>query len=547
MRRLLTVMALLAQTAILAAANDNIRQLYQTLDSLIERYDQLTADKERRIQAIKTGASAVLNMTEEQKYDLNLRLYEEYVAYKFDSAYYYIGKNVDALRGSADHDHFAVSAVRMAHILGVSGLFDRARQLLDEVEPDRLSNEVKIEYYKQQAEMNLYRSEMAQYTPYFDDYMREAQQYRYKLLQLATPGSYEYAFNRATYLCETSGADKAIEELEPWMVKLHEGTRTYGIVTSTLAYFYQCKGDKDMQEHYLLLSAISDELGAVRENNSLRTLSEILMARGENDIAYRYLYQSISEARFYGSRLRMMQVGRMAPQVMQLYDAERTETQRKTYIFLGVLAITALILVVIMAFTLVTYHKKRAAGVQIARMNDTLTRRNNEIVAINAKMKEANRIKEEYIGRFLELSSNLIQRGEERSKQLNRLARERKLEELYSELKSGTLITNGVRLFHQNFDVAFLNIFPNFINEVNSLLTPDNAFPTDSEEGTDRKLTTELRVLALLRLGISDNQKIADILRSSITTIYTYRSKLKARAISKETFEDDIRKIETYK
>ena len=162
---------------------------------------------------------------------------------------------------------------------------------------------------------------------------------------------------------------------------------------------------------------------------------------------------------------------------------------------------------------------------------------------LNSQMKESNRIKDEYIGRFLELSSSLIYRSEERTKLLNRLARDRKLEELYAELKSPKAINEGIRLFHQNFDTAFLNIYPDFIEEVNRLMADDNQFETSSESA---RLTTELRVLALIRLGISDNQAIADILRSSITTIYTYRSKLKAKAINKDTFEDDVRKISTY-
>ena len=131
-------------------------------------------------------------------------------------------------------------------------------------------------------------------------------------------------------------------------------------------------------------------------------------------------------------------------------------------------------------------------------------------------------------------------------KQLNRLARERKLEELYAELKSSEVINSGIRMFHQNFDAAFLNIYPNFISEVNKLLSPGNQFAIEEEGTPAKRLTTELRILALIRLDINDNLKIADILRSSITTIYTYRSKLKAKAIVKDSFEDDVRKIATY-
>ena len=449
-----------------------------------------------------------------------------------------------ALRASGDKERFAASAVRMAHILAVTGLFDRARRLLDEVNVDSISNKQKIDYYTQQSELNLYRSEMAQSTIYFHDYIERAQHYRHLVIQIAPKDSYDYIFNLATYICEEGDTDRAIQILEDYLPKLDVSTRDYSIVTSTLAYFYQCKDDRERQEYYLLLSAISDEQGAIRENNSLRTLAEILMARGENDIAYRYLYQSITEARFYGSRLRMMQVGRMAPQIMNLYDKERAQTQRNTYIYLGIISFISLILLGIMAYTLVLLRKKKAASRQIEAMNKTLTAHNEQIQAVNSQMKEANRIKDEYIGRFLELSSNLIKQGEERSKQLNRLARDRKLEELYAELKSSQTINSGIRMFHQNFDEAFLNIYPAFISEVNKLLMPDNAFVIS--EGDSRRLTTELRILALIRLGISDNQDIADILRSSITTIYTYRSKLKSRSVNKDTFEDDVRKIATY-
>lgn len=541
MRRYWLISVLWLQ-AMMGSASD-VRHLYVTLDSLIAHYQETTAEKESRIKNLKDGVKT-MSLTADQMYDLNLRLYDEYVAFRFDSAFYYVEKNVERLRHTEDHDRFAASAIRMAHILSVTGLFDRARRLLDEIDPEKLGDEQRVAYYNQQSELNLYRSEMAQYTPYFNDYIQKAQYYRQLIIQTAPKDSYDYIFSLATYTCETDNPDKAIQMMEAWLPKLDVSTRDYSIVTSTLAYFYQCKNDKERQEYYLLLSAISDEQGAIRENNSLRMLAEILMAHGENDIAYRYLYQSITEARFYGSRLRMMQVGRMAPQIMNLYDKERAQTQQNTYIYLGIISFISLILLGIMAYTLVLLRKKKAASRQIEAMNKALTAHNEQIQAVNSQMKEANRIKDEYIGRFLELSSNLIKQGEERSKQLNRLARDRKLEELYAELKSSQTINSGIRMFHQNFDEAFLNIYPAFISEVNKLLTPDNAFFIS--EGDSKRLTTELRILALIRLGISDNQEIADILRSSITTIYTYRSKLKSRSVNKDTFEDDVRKIATY-
>ena len=534
--------ALLLTLTIMSMAQDK-ELLYETLDSLIAHYDEQTAEKERRIKSIKDGVSGI-SLTPEQRFELNMRLYDEYIAYKYDSAYYYIQQNVEQLRGTDNHDRFAASAVRMAHILSVTGLFNMARELMDEINPEVLDVQQRVDYYTQQSELNLYRSEMAQYTPFFSEYISKAQYYRQLIIQIAPKDSYDYIFNQATYICETGDEDKAIQMLEDYLPQLKRGTRTYGIITSTLAYFYQRKENQAQQEHYLLLSAISDEIGAIRENNSLRSLSEVLMARGESDNAYRYLYQSFREAQFYGSRLRLMQMGRIAPQVMQLYDEERSQTQRLTNAILIIISIVSLLLIAGIFYTLKLIRKNRAAHRQILEMNKTLSLQNETISSINNQMKEANRIKEEYIGRFLELNSIMIERGERRLKLFNRLARERKLEELYAELKATEPVANSIRDFHQHFDEAFLNIFPDFITHVNQLLMEEYQFESTGE-GV-KKLTTELRILALVRLGINDNQKIADILRSSITTIYTYRSKLKAKAINKESFEDDVRKIATY-
>ena len=546
MIRFLLVPVLLLIATTCSASQQSNQALYHTLDSLIANYNQLTAEKERRVTNIKEGVRGI-KLSPELQYDLNQRLYDEYVAYKFDSAFYYIEKNVNALSSSADHDRFAASAVRMAHILAVTGLFDRARRLLDKVNPDSISDQQKIAYYTQQSELNLYRSEMAQFTNYFYDYIKRAQYYRQLVMQIAPKDSYDYVFNRATYICEAGDTEEAIRILEAYLNKTEQGTRIYSIITSTLAFFYQNKGVSEKQEYYLLLSAISDERSAIRENNSLRSLSELLMDRGNYDDAYRYLLQAISEAKFYGSRIRLMQVGRMAPQILQLYDAERTRTHQRTSLLLMVISFISIILAGIIVYTLILYRKKHAAGLKIIEMNKMLASHSEEIESVNTQMKEANRIKEEYIGRFLELSSQLISDSEQRLKQLNRLARERKLEELYAELKTMEPVNKGIRKFHSHFDTAFLNIYPNFISEVNNLLNQECRFDVEQDGTPVKHLSTELRVLALIRLDITDNQEIADILRSSITTIYTYRSKIKARAINKESFEDDVRKIATYR
>ena len=522
------------------AQQTDIDRLYNTIDSLIEHRSELLAEKEIRLKALKDGLQEGLD--EDQLFKLNERIYDEYMAYNFDSAYYYINKNVERQRALGYADRFAASAVRMAHILAVSGIFNNARLLLNEVRVEDISTANKIDYYEQQSELNLFRSEMANFTPLFPAYVDSMQHYRQKILEIAPHDSYNYIFNLATYTCEQGEVDKAIKMLEDYLPKLRQGDRHYSIVTSTLAFFYTHKDQPKTREKYLLLSAISDLRASILENNSLRELSIILLERQEYKKAYNYLQQASADAKLYGSRLRSLQAARLAPLITQAYDTERVRTQNRTYILLAILSVITLLLIGTIAFILSMMRKRRAAIEKINTLNQELERRNAAIEAANNEMKESNRIKDEYIGRFLELSSNYIQRDEERAKLLNRLARDKKMAELYTELKSSSSLNESIRLFYQNFDTAFLNIYPNFIKEVNSLMANGNQFEVDGGQ----KLTTELRILALIRLGINDNQKIADILRSSITTIYTYRSKIKSRALSKDTFEDEIRIIATY-
>jgi hypothetical protein len=533
------ILSLLSLQTVNAQQND-ISRLYDTIDSLIENRKDLFVEKEIRLKVLKDDLQK--STSEDQLFKINERIYDEYMAYDFDSAYYYINKNVERQRALGDADRFAASAVRMAHILAVSGIFNNARLLLNEVRVQDISKENKINYYEQQSELNLFRSEMANFTPLFPAYIDSMQHYRQKILEIAPHDSYNYIFNLATYTCEQGEVDEAIKMLEDYLPQLRQGERHYSVITSTLAYFYTHKNQPETREKYLLLSAISDLRGCILENNSLRELSIILLDRQEYKKAYNYIQLASADAKRYGSRLRSLQVARLTPLITEAYDAERAHTQRRTNILLVVLSVITLLLVAAIIFVLFLIRKRRAVMEKIHAMNLELERRNAVIEKANNEMKESNRIKDEYIGRFLELSSNYIQRGEERAKLLNRLARDKKMAELYAELKSTASLNESVRLFYQNFDTAFLNIYPNFIKEVNCLMADGNQFEVDEAH----KLTTELRILALIRLGINDNQKIADILRSSITTIYTYRSKLKARARSKDSFEDEIRIIETY-
>ena len=229
-----------------------------------------------------------------------------------------------------------------------------------------------------------------------------------------------------------------------------------------------------------------------------------------------------------------MQASQLVPRIINAYQAKQEKNYRNLRNMIMALSVLALLLVAGVIVLGMLYKRYRRLSESRKTINDAL----NDTVS---QLRERDKIKEQYLGRFLTLSSTLIEKNESRRKVLNRLAMEDKNKELKLQLKSPNFYYENTKLFYENFDSAFLNIYPNFINEVNRLLQDGEAIEIKGEE----QLTRELRILALIRLGITENKEIASILRSSIATVYTYRSRLKARARDKDAFEMAVKLIQS--
>ncbi len=519
--------------------NRDIKSLYARLDSLINVQGELTKTKQKKIEVIQSTLSTP-GLTYAERYSINERLYDEYLAFKYDSAYKYVTTNMELARRENDMMRYNRSRLNLVHIVNVAGLFDEAENLLEKIDTLQLEKEDLINYYTQYSELYLFKAEFSQGTNYYDHYIAEAMKYRQKILRFASPESYPYIVTRASYIAQEKKYDEAIRLLEQCLPKYKSGDRNYSILTNTLAFFYRCKEDSQQQRRYLVLSAISDLEGSIRENNSLRELALTLFVEGDTELAYKCLNTSIEDANFYGTRLRSIQAAQLLPQILNAYQSGQEAQHRTTVVILIIISIASLLLILGIIVIAVLMKRYSHANRKVHKINDELGEVVKKLEAANGLMRESNKIKEEYIGRFLELSSTYIDKMEEQRKKENRLAREHDLPALFEELKSSRTNTENTRLFYKNFDSAFLNIYPHFVEEVNKLLMPE--YRIIPKEGGER-LTTELRIFALIRLGITDNQKIASILRSSITTIYTYRSKFKNRSVAKDEFEEQIKEI----
>lgn len=510
--------------------------LFKRLDSLLVAQPEITKAKEARISKIKERLN-VPHLTARQEYDINENLYQEYMAFKCDFAYKYATRNRQIARDNGWWQEYNASTLEQVHILSVMALFDNAEQSLKTIRMDAMTTrEDSLAYYVCYSDLHLFGAEFTEGTPFYTSNLKAAQEGRKQAIRLASPNSITGVTNIAIFLVYNKHFDEAIHLLTTFMKSGPKiGTRDYSILTSDLAHFYFYKNDNKMRKHYLLLSAISDVQGAIRENNSLRNLASLLMDEGDYDRAYRYINVSINDALFYGTRLRNVQTVKLEPKIIKAYHRAQIKN-RNTLMIVTIIISVITVLLVIALFLLLRYlHRYHHTTHIVEEVNSKLNDTVGQLRLANKQLQENGQIKEQYLSRFMELASSLIDRHEERRKQANRLAREHKMEELFALLKSSAKTTEDAKLFYSNFDKAFLNIYPHFPDAVNALMLPESKFIVK-----DNSLNTELRILALLRLGITDNNRIAAILRSSITTIYTYRSKMKARSKAKDDFESKL-------
>lgn len=530
-------------------AQQTLESLLRDLDVAIENSEQYEKEKIQRITLMKDGLKAH-ELSPEEEYRINLRLYNEYEAYICDSARHYINRNIDIATRLDNREWLDESKLKKAHILATSGLYAEGVRLLETIEKQNLSERLLVDYYMAFENIYLYHAEYAQDDEYRPEYLDKMNRYRDSVLLVVPEGSYQYVIVRAPQFIDRQQPEQAEILLKDCMRKTASDTREYAILTSILAFTYQMSNRLELQKMSLTESAIADIKGVVKENNSLRALSELLYEEGALDRANKYMKKSMADASFYNARLRNVQASKMLPVIDYAYQLEKEMQRRKLQIFLGVISILSLFLIVAVGYVIRQLKKLAKARREVVHANRELQKLNADLVEANRRQKqtndsltEANCIKEEYIGRFLGQCSAYIDKLETYRRMLNKKAASGKVEELYKTLKSSQFIEDELKEFYHNFDNSFLSIFPDFVECFNRLLPEgEQIVPKQGE-----RLTTELRIFALIRLGITDSAKIASFLRYSITTIYTYRSKLKNKSLYRDNLEEQVMKIGSFR
>ena len=543
-----------------------LKSLYEQLDSEIAGSGVYESAKEKRIADLRHRLGQTVE--EKAQSDIIDLLIGEYEAYDADSALYYIACGLQMAKNKGDSRREILLSIRRADILAHAGLFSDALSVMERIPRNALDKKGEEKYYSTYCAIYQYLSEYTNEHEPAAENERMRRLYVDSLSLVVSPESFDYLVDVVADRARSGNVDEAISLFEDKLKDWRHGDREYSILASILAYLYKNKGNKDAYKRYLALSAISDVKGAVKENMSFRELATIMFEDGDIERANRYLKKSIADANFYSAMMRNAQSGKMLPLIDEAYTAARDQLTSRLRLMVWISGVLSVVLLLTVFMILKQMRSLRNAKDKVSRANEELSRMserlkdtnaalqvtntdlkslseelkeaNGQLAARNLELREYNRIKEQYAALFMEYCSSAISSLQHYQQTLRKLTLQGgNKTALLKKLESTETTDQMLKNFYGRFDEAILNIYPEFVDKFNGLLNPESQVVLKSGE----LLNTELRLFALIRIGIDDSAKIADFLRCSISTVYTYRSKMRKRAIDPDTFEESIKNI----
>lgn len=531
-------------------ANNELDSLFIELDNKIKKKDIYIELKEIRIKELKTESTST-NLSINNAYALNTLLYKEYKSYISDSAISYLNKNLDLAAILKDQTKINDTSIAMANLFAILGMYKEAIDMIDRVNRDYLDKSQIIEYYSTQR--IIYNS-LGLYSHNNRDksrYQQMAKAFRDTLSNIADKSSEAYLRIEEIQLRIDGRISDALLVNNRRLSMTVIGTPEYALVTFNRSLLYRKNNDTIMEKKYLILSAISDIQSSIRDNASIPILANMLMQEGNIDRAYKYVRFSLDNINDYNTRFRSSEILSIQTIIEKAYQKKTEEQNNKLRLFLILISVL-LVLLTVSIFYVYKQMKKgiiigkrlKEANLELNNLNQKLHNMNNELRKLNMEVVEANQIKEEYIGYFLDECSKYIDKLDALRKTINKKIQEKQIESLYKMTKNNNMKDDELKELFRNFDIMFTHLFPDFVEKFNSLLMDEEQIILKKGE----TLNNELRIYALIRLGIDDSGKIANFLGYSVNTIYNYRAKTKNKAkISREDFDWTVKKIGTFR
>ncbi len=506
-------------------------------DGLLGELDRTLADSRKYVagrQSVLDSLKAVLARTPDDagRYRLTGKLREMYVPFNLDTALHLANMKMAAAKRLGNRRYVLDARMNIAEATGAQGMYKEALEYMEGVDKGKLDI-YQIEYY-----YHVYRliyglmadncaNEAAK-----RKYVARTDAYRDSLLVVNPPGSFNHVIVQADKDNAMRRYDVAISNLNK-AYRHFTATHDRALIHYSLAMAYGGKGDRENEKKHLALSAIGDLKSGIREYTSLRKLAVMLYNEGDIDRAYAYMTRCMDDAAACNSIWRIYEVQKAFPIINKAYHA-KLDRQRRV-IMCSLVSIILLSLFLVAAVLLIKKQARRATAARLEAQ-----RANASLKELNAELSESSRIKEEYIAHYIDRCSLYIEKMDNYRKHLQKIAAKGGAKELYGELRSTETIDAELKEFYAHFDDSFLKLFPTFVEDFNALLRPEARVHLKPGE----KLNTELRIFALVRLGIASSTKIASFLRYSVTTIYNYRVKLRNGAEGdRDKFDEAVMRI----
>ena len=544
-RSLLYILFLLLPMTL--SAGSKTQQLRQKLDNLLEQRDALIDNKNNDINRLKKHLATSENTLKRlQTYE---QLFEEYYVFQFDSAMTYLNKGIKLALETQNTYYYNSNVIRKAELLSIGGLYSEAVQEIEQVDTTALDKAQRFEYYFSLFRIHTYWADFCNDKTYTPIHRSKAKNYLKKAMPFCdeTDKSYEYyrgeycVFVQNNPLSARSHYIKAIKQLPPT-------SRFYAMSCFALSGSYGNEGNTNKQEEFLLLSSIADVENCTMENFALQNLAMYIFEHNKDDLDYaqRYIQTALEDAHFYNNRLRIIEISSKLPVIVSSY--QQTLNQRNKVQMTAIIAISLLLLFLLFAVFYIVKQTKRLSiqqqelqnnNNQLSELNTQQKELNTQLHDLNAVLVDTNRKRERLAKLYIDLCAKYIARLKKQQTLVKRKIKANQTSELLSQLSSERLSEEDAATFLSRFDKAFLDLYPGFTEELNNLLVSEGRIQNKSTD----ELTTEQRIMALIRLGVKESAEIADLLFYSPQTIYNYRSVLKGKAINKENFEEEVMKL----
>lgn len=539
MKKVLFILSFLFLANSLYSKGFNADVFVELINTLNKKQEFNDRKEERieRLKSLKVGSSLL------EQYEYNLNLFLEYRKFQLDSAISYVRKNLLLAEELKRVDLVNKAQLQLATLYTSTGLYREAEGILMSLKKRQLDIEMLANYYDTYSQF--YGNYLANHNP--NQYKQHCELYRDSLLALLDSSSLRYRLNIAEKSINMGVATHAEKDLLKLFALENEDTPNHAMIAYLLGQTYRLKKQSELAKQFFAISAITDLRISNKDNASLQNLAVLFFESGDIDNAYKCSRSALGDAIFSNVQFRTLRMSELYNIINTAYLAKEAKSKGMLRFYLILISFLTLSLSAAIVYVYKQYRKLSntreelfQTTQQLAELNKDISLSNIQLQEANCELSESNHIKEEYIAHFFDLCSTYINKLENFRSTLNKKALSHQHDELFKILKSTTLVETELEELYKTFDTIFINLYPSFVKEFNALLIAEEQIVLKPGE----ILNTELRVFALIRLGITDSVKIAAFLRYSLSSIYNYRTRARNKAVvSRNEFDEMVAKI----